>query len=127
MSAAAADTALLVLMGIAAAAWAWHAVHEHHAHLRLLRVVRPDTFVPPVRHDTGWHGLGHWKRMAVHAAMLGAAVVIGLAWQLSWIGTAIALVLGGTAWAVLAFVRAAGSLRHREARTEPPATERKAA
>lgn len=119
--------AFTALACIAVAAWGWHAVREHHAHLRLLRVIRPDTFVPPTRHDTGWHGLGHWKRIAVDIAMFAAAIVIGLLWQLSWTGTAVALAFAGVLWAVLGSVRAAGSLRRREARTEPPAAERKAA
>ena len=120
--------AFTALACIAVAAWAWHAVREHHAHLRLLRVVRPDTFVPPTRHDTGWHGLGHWKRIAVDIAMFAAAIVIGLAWQWSWVGTFFALAVAGTVSIILALFRSAGSsVRRREGRAEPPATERKAA
>ena len=119
--------ALAALACIAVAAWAWHAVHEHHAHLRMLRVIRPDTLVPPTRHDTGWHGLGHWKRIAVNTAMLAGAVIIGLAWQWSWVGTFFALSTTATVVIILALFRAAGSPRHREDRTEPPVTERKAA
>lgn len=112
---------------IAVAAWAYHGVREHHAHLRLLRVVRPSTAVPPTSHDSGWHALGHWKRMAVNTAMLGGAIVIGLCWDLSWVGTFFALVAFGTAWAVIAMVRAmGGAVRRREQRPET-ITERKAA
>jgi hypothetical protein len=120
--------AFLALAGIALAAWGWHAVREHHAHLRLLRVFKPDTVVPPTSHDTGWHGTGHWKRGLVNVSMIAAAIVIGFCWNLSWIGTFFALVAFGTVWIVLVMLRSAGNaMRHREAREDLPATERKAA
>lgn len=120
--------AIIALVVIALAAQGWHAIAEHHAHLRLLRVIRPETDVPPVRQAAFWHALGHWKRMAVQAGMLAAALVTGFIWSLSAVALIMILATGLTVAAVLLIVRSAAVPgRRHDVTTELPDSEREAA
>lgn len=81
------------------AAMAWHGVHSHSRHLRILRVFRPQTAVPPIRYDTWWHGLGAGQRIAFGAALPAGGACTGLAWVLAPAAAtaAVIAVLAGTA------------------------------
>lgn len=73
---------LAAVIAVLAAA-AWHEVHSHSRHLRILRAFRPQTAVPPARHDTWWHGLGAGRRIAFSAAMAAGGALAGFAWVLA--------------------------------------------
>jgi hypothetical protein len=73
-------TALLWgITAVAAAAAVWHALTEHHVHLRLLRSVRPGTVVPQTSHDSWWHALPRGRRIIVQAALTAAGLGAGIA------------------------------------------------
>lgn len=86
---------LAAVIAVLAAA-AWHEVHSHSRHLRILRAFRPQTAVPATRHDTWWHGLGARQRIAFSAAMAAGGALAGLAWVLAP-ATATAAVIAVTA------------------------------
>ncbi len=69
------------IIAFAAAATGWHAVTEHHVHLRVLRIVRPGTRVPSTTHDAWWHSLPRSHRIAVQATLTAAGLVAGFAYQ----------------------------------------------
>jgi len=72
---------LLAALAVIAVATGYHGVTEHHWLLKLARTVRPGTYVPPARHDTRWHGMGHGRRAGVMALLAAAALLAGWAWQ----------------------------------------------
>jgi hypothetical protein len=95
---------IIVLMG----GWLYHALVDHHGHLVLLRIVRPSTAVPETRHDSKWHAMSHPRRLLVNVMLTGAAILTGLAWELSpYVAAAVVIAWAVTA-AVLVFVRRAG-------------------
>jgi hypothetical protein len=99
------------ITAVAAAAAVWHALTEHHAHLRLLRCVRPGTVIPQTTHDTWWHALPKSRRIIVQAALTVAGLGAGIACEtVPAVGIA---VLAGivVAGAVLVAVRSAGRTR----------------
>lgn len=104
-----------ILWGIiaaAVAATAWHAVTEHHLHLRLLRRFRPRTAVPETTHDTWWHGLRKSRRVAVQAGLMMAGLAAGIAYETA---PAVAVAVLGAivaAGALLLAVRISGGTRH---------------
>ena len=86
------------------AAWLYHAVTEHHYHLVLLHVIRSSTVVPPATHDTRWHAMSHPRRLLVDALLIGAAILAGLAWELSPYMVAVLAVIAGiifTGWTII--------------------------
>lgn len=74
---------VIAYLVIAAGALGWHMVSEHYVHLVWLRVIDPETKVPDVSRGSWWHAMPHWKRLGAHAVMAGAAILGGLAWELS--------------------------------------------
>jgi hypothetical protein len=73
-----------IMWGITAAATVvtmWHAVTEHHMHLRLLRHFRSGTLVPETTHDTWWHSLPKNHRIAVQAALMTVGLVCAIAYE----------------------------------------------
>lgn len=88
-----------------AGAWLWHVIVDHHGHLVLLRIVRPSTVVPETRHSSKWHRAGHLRRLVVNAILVGAAILVGLAYELSPYA-ALALVAGSAVtFAIFAWMR----------------------
>lgn len=87
---------VIVLLG----GWLYHALADHHGHLVLLKLVRPAVVVPATRHDSKWHAMNHPRRLLVNAMLTGAAVLIGLAWELSPYVAAVVV----AAWAVTAVI-----------------------
>ena len=74
---------LLAGILVAVSAAGYHGVTEHYWHLRYFwRYARPGTVIPPTRHDTRWHGMGHATRWAYDAGMIAAALLLGTAWRL---------------------------------------------
>jgi hypothetical protein len=100
---------LWAITAVAAAAAVWHAVTEHHVHLRLLRRLRPGTVVPQTTHDTWWHALPASGRVIVQAALTAAGLGAGIACAAAPM-VAITVLAGiVVAGAVLVAVRAASS------------------
>lgn len=100
------------IIAAAAAATAWHAVTEHHLHLRLLRRFRPRTAVPETTHDTWWHGLPKSRRVTVQAGLALAGLTAGIAYETAptvAIAVLAAAVVAGT---LLLAVRMTGGTRH---------------
>lgn len=89
-------------------AWLYHTLADHHGHLVLLRVVRPSTVVPPARHDSAWHRAGHPRQLAVNALLTGAAILVGLGWELSPYVAAVVVTGFAVTAAVLTWMRRAG-------------------
>jgi hypothetical protein len=100
------------IIAAAAAATLWHAMTEHHLHLRLLRHFRPGTVVPQTTHDTWWHGLPKSRQRTVQAALTMAGLAGGIAYETA--PRVAIVVLGGIVLAgiMLLAVRAAGNTRH---------------
>jgi hypothetical protein len=99
------------IIAAAAAATAWHAVTEHHSHLRLLRRFRPRTAVPATTHDTWWHALPKNRRVTVQAGLMAGGLAAGIAYET--LPTVAIAVLGAitVAGALLLAVRIAGGTR----------------
>lgn len=83
--------AVLITAGLAAS---WHAVTEHHVHLRVWRRVRPGTAVPESGHHAWWHSLPRRYRFAIQLALLLCGLAFGVAYPLAPVPV---LVLGGLA------------------------------
>ena len=101
--------------------WLYHTLADHHGHLVLLKVVRPSTAVPEIRHDSKWHVMSHPRRLAVNAMITGAAVLVGLAWELSPYAAAIVVTGSGVTLAILTWMRRhpqPGSRSHETRETE---------
>jgi len=79
------DLAPIVVFGIllVIAAGGYHAVTEHHVHLRILHLVNPRVEVPETRHDSRWHAMGHGQRALANTGMIVAAACLGVAWRLA--------------------------------------------
>jgi hypothetical protein len=110
-----------IMWGIVAAAVAatvWHAVTEHHMHLRVLRRFRPGTAVPQTTHDTWWHGLPKSRQRTVQVALTMAGLAGGIAYET--VPRVAIVVLGGIvlAGATLLAIRTTGNTRH-QANTYP--------
>jgi hypothetical protein len=98
-------------LAVAIAAAAYHGITEHHVHLQhFWRYIRPGTAVPPVRHDTRWHSLGHGRRNGILLALAAAAGLFGTGF---WLRPRIAVlavlavtVLWGTVLGARALARA---------------------
>jgi hypothetical protein len=103
---------LWAITAVATAAAVWHAVTEHHVHLRLLRRLFPGIVVPQTSHDTWWHSLPRSRRIIVQAALMAAGLGLGIASEVA--PTAAITALGGivATGAVLAVFRTLGSTRH---------------
>jgi hypothetical protein len=103
-----------VLLVIAASAY--HAVTEHHVHLRVARLVNPAVVVPETRHDTRWHAMTHRQRWYVNGGMIVMAIALGLAWRVqprvTTISVVIVFIAAAAALIARAVSRAIGS-RHR--------------
>lgn len=97
---------VLAVAVVLAGSWLYHAVADHHGHLRLLRAFRPATAVPGTRHDSAWHALSRPRRLLVNGMLVSAAVLAGLAWELSPPVTAACLVLATAAGVTRLAVRA---------------------
>lgn len=93
------------VIAVALITLAWHAVSEHYTHLRLLRLIRPNTRVPVTDHDAWWHELAWWWRYAIQAALLIFAVTIALAYRANPDAVTIAGAVGVTAVLILLAVR----------------------
>lgn len=99
------------IVAVAAAATGWHAVTEHHWHLRLLRRFRPRTAVPETTHDTWWHALPKSRRVTVQAGLTLGGLAAGIAYEtLPTVATA-ALGAMVAAGALLLAVRITGGTR----------------
>jgi hypothetical protein len=61
----------------------WHAIAEHHVHLRLLHRIRPRTVVPVTAHHAWWHTLTRARRLAIQGALLLAAAAFAVAYPLA--------------------------------------------
>ena len=83
----------------------YHAVTEHHVHKRIAHLVNPRVVIPETRHDSRWHAASHGLRWAVNAAMLGAAVTLGLAWGLSPRITTVCVIIAVAAFFAAVAVR----------------------
>ena len=104
-----------VMWGIIAAAVAatvWHAVTEHHVHLRFLRHFRPGIVVPRTTHDTWWHGLPKSRRMSVQAALTALGLAGGIAYETAPRAAIVALGVIVVTGAALLAVRSFGNARH---------------
>jgi hypothetical protein len=116
---------MIALLGLAAAAWLYHCVTEHHVHLVIARKVSPSVVVPATRHDTRWHAMSHQARAGANLAMLAAAAGLGLGWQLertaTAAGAAVIMLLAAGWLAVRVLSRAIGTRQHR--RTADPDLE----
>jgi hypothetical protein len=99
----------------------YHAVTEHHVHLRIAHAVSPRVEVPPTRHDTRWHAMTHGQRACVNAGMIAMAVMLGLAWGLAPQVTTVCVAVM-TACAVTAAVARAVSRSLGQRRQPDPAT-----
>lgn len=99
---------VIAYLAIAAGATGWHMASEHYVHLVWLRVIEPDTKVPDVSHRSWWHAMPHWKRLGAHAAMAGAAILAGLAWELSPYVAAAVIIGSGVTGTILVLMRRAG-------------------
>lgn len=91
-----------------AGAWLWHTLADHHGHLVLLRVIRPSTVVPETRHDSRWHAASHPRRLMANLLLTGAAILTGLAWELSPYAAAAMVIGSGIVLAILSYMRRAG-------------------
>jgi hypothetical protein len=89
-----------------AAATGWHAVADHHCHLRVLRRIRPGIQVPVTSHVTWWHGLSWPRKAAVNGSLLAAGGLTGLAWLLSPVAATTACAAVLAAMAVTMTIRA---------------------
>lgn len=90
------------------AAWLWHTLVDHHGHLVLLKVVRPSTVVPPARPGSKWHAASHPRRLMANLALAGAAVLVGLAWELSPYAALVIVAGSGVTFAIVTWMRRAG-------------------
>jgi hypothetical protein len=97
---------MTALLGLAAAAWLYHCVREHHVHLVIARKVNPAVRVPATRHDTGWHAMSHRSRLGIDIAVVIAAACLGLGWQLERTATAAGAVIALTVTVAVLAVRA---------------------
>lgn len=95
---------VIVLMG----GWLYHALADHHGHLVLLKLVRPAVVVPETRHDSKWHAMSHPRRLLVNALLVGAAILAGLAWELSPYVAAAVITGWAVTTAILVSMRRAG-------------------
>lgn len=86
------------------AAWVYHGVTEHHWHLIAWRLAEPRTIVPPARHESRWHAMGHGPRLLADFGLAFVAVLLGTCWRISPRVTVITL----TAVAVIAVTAIAG-------------------
>lgn len=103
-------------------AWLYHVLADHHGYLVALRVIRPSTVVPPARSRSLWHRLNHPRRLLVNAVLTGAAILAGLAWELSPYAAGVIVIGSAVAFAVFTWMRRAG-----QPETHSHETERKAA
>lgn len=87
-------TAALAVLIAAGLTMAWHAVAEHHVHLRALRLVRRSTAVPETDHHAWWHSLPRRYRLAIQVALLLCGLGFGVAYPLAPVPV---LVLAGLA------------------------------
>jgi hypothetical protein len=87
-------TAGLAVLAVAVLAVTWHAVTEHHVHLRLARLVRLPVRVPVTSHHAWWHGLPRLYRIAIQAALVLCGLAFGIAYPLAPVPV---LALGGLA------------------------------
>lgn len=87
-------TAALAVLIAAGLAVGWHAVTEHHVHLRAWRLVRPRTVLPVTSHHAWWHSLPRRYRLAIQTALLLCGLAFGVAYPLAPVPV---LVLGGLA------------------------------
>lgn len=90
---------------VLAGAWLYHTLVDHHGHLALLKVVRPSTVVPETRHDSKWHAMGHPRQLAVNILLTGAAILLGLAWELSPYVAAVVVIMWVAVTGILAWMR----------------------
>jgi hypothetical protein len=60
----------------------YHAVTEHHVHLKIAQLVNPRIEVPQTRHDSRWHGMSHLQRAGVNGGMVIMAIALGVAWRI---------------------------------------------
>jgi hypothetical protein len=74
--------AAVILAVLGAGAVGYHLVAAHKIHRVIAHRFRPAITVPQTGHDARWHALGFRRRAAVDAAMIGAALCLGVAWQL---------------------------------------------
>lgn len=111
-----ADPAVVFGVLLVIAAGGYHAVTEHHVHLKIAHLVNRNVAVPETRHDTRWHAMNHGQRGAVNAGMIAAAFALGLAWRLApkitTICVTIAIVAAAAALIARAVSKALGQ-RHR--------------
>ena len=110
---------IIALAVVTIAAWAWHAVTEHHVHRKLLARVRRGVIVPQTRHDAWWHGMSHVKRLGVSALLLLAAMALGLSWQLERTAATAAAIIIAVAVAGLLAARRVGRAIGERHRPEP--------
>lgn len=104
MSAPVVWAVIIVLLG----AWLYHTLADHHGHLVLLKVIRPKTVVPETRHDSKWHAMSHPRRLLVNVMLTGAAVLTGLAWELSPYVAAVIVIGSGVVAVIFWWMRRAG-------------------
>jgi hypothetical protein len=87
------------IIGMALLAVGWHAVAEHHSHLRIVKIFRPDIEIPQSTHDAWWHSLSRWRRFMIQGTLLVVAVVVGTAYRHA--PTIVAAIGGGAVVAAL--------------------------
>jgi hypothetical protein len=104
---------------IVIAAGAYHAVTEHHVHLRIAHAVNPRVEIPPTRHDTRWHAMTHRQRAYVNAGMIAMAVLLGLAWGLQPQVTTICVIIMTACAVTAAAARAVSRTLGQRRRPEP--------
>jgi hypothetical protein len=110
---------IVACFAVAVAAWLHHAVAEHHWHLHIAHWVSPRVEIPETRHDSMWHAMGHGARLGVDAGLLGAAVLLGTAWQLERTATTVAVVTGTIAWLSWLGARGVSKALGQRHRTDP--------
>jgi hypothetical protein len=94
------------VLGAALVPLGWHAVAEHHVHLRALHLVRPRTVIPVSAHHSWWHSLPRLHRAAIQAALLSCGAAFGVAYPLAPAAVAVIAALAVAAAVVTLAVRA---------------------